>query len=87
MASRKIPLGPQTRVLIEQQIDAFRKRFGRDPLPEDPLFFDPDQGTPQPYPEEKLKADWNDFLDEIERQGGILDQPTEMVGRKNAARK
>jgi hypothetical protein len=32
--------------IARQQIEAFRKKFGRDPGPDDPLFFDPDKDVP-----------------------------------------
>ncbi len=31
---------------ITEQLEAFRKKFGRDPLPHEPLFFDPDKDVP-----------------------------------------
>lgn len=33
---------------VEKQREAFRQKFGRDPSPNDPLFFDADADTPQP---------------------------------------
>jgi hypothetical protein len=33
---------------FERQREAFRAKFGRDPGPDDPVFFDPDAKTPQP---------------------------------------
>ena len=37
---------------VEAQLAAFRARFGREPEPDDPLFFDPDApgDTPRPLP-------------------------------------
>ena len=35
---------------MEAQLQAFRAKFGRDPKPDDPVFFDPDADTPQPMP-------------------------------------
>ena len=32
--------------LLQEQQDAFRKKFGRDPGPDDPVFFDPDKDEP-----------------------------------------
>ena len=34
--------------IARQQIEAFRKKFGRDPGPGDPLFFDHDKDVPTP---------------------------------------
>jgi hypothetical protein len=33
---------------MARQLDAFRKKFGRDPVPSDPLFFDPEKNDPTP---------------------------------------
>ena len=40
----------------KNQLRAFKKKFGREPGPNDPVFFDPDADTPQPIPIEKLRA-------------------------------
>jgi hypothetical protein len=37
------------REAIDIQIQRFRDKFGRDPGPEDPIFFDPNADTPQFY--------------------------------------
>src|SRR5215472_4686789 len=44
--SRTFPLPPPAVEIARQQIEAFRKKFGRDPGPGDPLFFDPDKDVP-----------------------------------------
>jgi hypothetical protein len=41
--------------LLAKQLYAFRKKFGRDPKPDEPIFFDPDADQPCPYPEHKLQ--------------------------------
>jgi len=33
---------------LASQLEAFRKKFGRDPAPGDPLFFDPNKDEPSP---------------------------------------
>jgi hypothetical protein len=40
--------------MMQQQLQAFREKFGREPGPEDPIFFDPDADTPQPFRLEKF---------------------------------
>ena len=37
---------PDLREELELQLDAFRRKFGRDPAPGDPLFFDPEKDEP-----------------------------------------
>ena len=53
-----VPLDKVMQNAIEQQLDAFREKFGREPLPEDPLFFDPDASgdIPQRLSEKRVWA-------------------------------
>ena len=51
---RTVRLDPTQRELLERQRDAFRERFGRDPGPEDPVFFDPNADDPRPLDEDTL---------------------------------
>lgn len=50
-ASRSIPMKPELVEAMEQMRLAFVKRFGRDPGPEDPIFFDNDCDIPTPINE------------------------------------
>ena len=43
----------QMQAVLRDTAAAFRKKFGRDPGPDDPLCWDPDADTPQPWPIEK----------------------------------
>ena len=51
---RMVKMTSELKEAMEQQLDSFRERFGRDPGPEDPVFFDPfaEGNTPQRYSEE-----------------------------------
>jgi len=40
--SRRTPLSPEALEAIERQLEAFRRKFGRDPNDNDPILFDPD---------------------------------------------
>lgn len=42
---------------FEAQAVRFREKFGRDPGPQDPLFFDPDADEPRPIPVVKIEAE------------------------------
>jgi len=53
--------------LLEEQEKSFVENFGREPGPDDPLFFDPDADTPQPYPEEKF----TETIVESMREAGV----------------
>jgi hypothetical protein len=75
--------------------------FGREPLPHEPVFFDPDEDVPMPLSEEKLMLDLKDALDlsglppqiayAIEKTGLMLmegmedNYPPEAVEEWNAA--
>ena len=45
---KTIPLNAEAQRAIQEQLRKFRKKFGREAGPEDPIFFDPDADTPQP---------------------------------------
>jgi hypothetical protein len=51
---------------LEEQLRAFRARFGRDPGPDDPLFFDPDADEPRPLNRVAVEAG---MVDAMERAG------------------
>ena len=51
---RTVKLDPESMDMMQQQLQAFREKFGREPGPEDPIFFDPDADTPQPFRLEKF---------------------------------
>jgi len=51
MPYKKVPMSPETEKLMKKQLKAFRKKFHRDPGPEDPVFFNPEADTPEPMPE------------------------------------
>jgi hypothetical protein len=44
--SRTVPMTPRVQDAIERQLAAFRAKFGREPGPDDPVFFDPDKDKP-----------------------------------------
>jgi hypothetical protein len=45
---RTVPTTPRVEGLMKRQLEAFRKKFGRDPGPSDPVFFDPNEDEPTP---------------------------------------
>jgi len=52
---------------IVRQRKLFIEKFGREPGPKDPIFFDPDFDVPTPLSEEKLKRG----LKEAARKAGL----------------
>ena len=53
--SRRTPLSPEALEAIERQLEAFRRKFGRDPNDNDPILFDPDADDPVPLSDEKYE--------------------------------
>jgi hypothetical protein len=52
--SKSVPLVPETKDVLEKQSAAFRKKFGREPSGDDPIFFDPDADEPRPLSEAQI---------------------------------
>lgn len=47
---RKVPLSPLGVQMVKEQLERFERRFGRKPLPGEPLAFDPDAPGDTPRP-------------------------------------
>ena len=56
MKTKQIKMDPELAGAMKNQLRAFKKEFGREPGPNDPVFFDPGADTPQPISIEKLRA-------------------------------
>ena len=54
---REVKADRETMKALEQQKELFREKFGREPGPGDPIFFDPDSDTPIPVDEDLIKTD------------------------------
>ena len=65
--SRSISMPPELEEDFKKQRKQFIEKFGREPGPDDPLFFDPDADTPQPYPEERVTEE----IVESMREAGV----------------
>jgi hypothetical protein len=59
----KIPMSPEVARAMKKQLKAFRKKFHRDPGPNDPIFFDPDADSPQPPSEANVAAMFTEMID------------------------
>ena len=62
---RFVRVNEQTREILERQCEAFRKKFGREPGPDDPLFFDPRADHPRPI--ELSSIDFERIMLEVAR--------------------
>ena len=54
LARKTISLNDEVTAALQEQQRRFREKFGLDPGPEDPIFFDPDADTPQPISKARL---------------------------------
>jgi len=54
--STSFPVNKQMADALQKQLERFRRKFGREPGPNDPIFFDPDADEPRPADNMKLKA-------------------------------
>lgn len=66
---REVPMTPELRAVVVRQRERFREKFGRDPGPHDPVFFDPDADEPkemQPSPKTQ------ELLDAVDRLPGQI---------------
>lgn len=48
---------PEMHQVVKEQLATFVAKFGREPDPNDPLFFDPDESVPTPMNEDKVRAE------------------------------
>jgi len=75
---RTVPVTPEVREILKIQEQAFRVKFGREPGPDDPIFFDPNADTPKPL--EIDPADMRRELGEAAKKAGI---PEELIYATN----
>jgi hypothetical protein len=60
--SKVIPLSVEGVADLEKQLQAFKDKFGREPGPGDPVFFDPDCDTPTAIDPERFDASMIDAM-------------------------
>jgi polyhydroxyalkanoate synthesis regulator phasin len=63
MIDQNDQLPPEVERALKDRLSSFRAKFGRDPAPDDPLFFDPDSDVPAPLAQETLHEMWNRLAD------------------------
>jgi hypothetical protein len=61
------PMTPLVHEALLEQRKAFIDKFGREPGPDDPVFFDPDKDVPTPIDPARMEAD----LEKAIRDAGI----------------
>jgi HEPN domain-containing protein len=65
------------RVALEEQLEAFREKFGREPEPEDPVFFDPEADRPTAMSKEKV-----DRIAALAEEFGAIEYSKRMAAAK-----
>ena len=65
------PLDQYLREMMQRQAGRFRTKFGRDPGPEDPVFFDPDADEPRPFDPDTATREISEELRQAGREAGI----------------
>jgi hypothetical protein len=76
--SRSVPLTPRTRELLDEQMKRFVEKFGRQPGPNDPVFFDPAADTPMPVKVDAAKM--RSEFGEVAKKAGV---PEELIYATN----
>jgi hypothetical protein len=70
-----VPMTPRVHEALLDQRKAFIDKFGREPGPDDPVFFDPDKDVPTPIGAERMSAD----LEKALRDSGIDPEKAEAI--------
>jgi hypothetical protein len=68
---RSIEVTPEIEPVIEELFVRFCEKFGREPGPNDPIFFDPDADSLVPLPPEKANKLWSQVVDAWLSRGQI----------------
>jgi hypothetical protein len=55
--ARRIKMSPEVTRIMRDRRARFIEKFGREPGPNDPVFFDPNADVPTPWSPEKLQAE------------------------------
>ena len=55
LMKKVIKMNKELHEAMIRQVESFKEKFGREPGPDDPLFFDPEYNVPTPLTEAKVK--------------------------------
>ena len=64
--SRKLvemPINAELLAALDDQLKLFKEKFGREPGPNDPVFFDPNADTPQPINSDDVETEISRAMD------------------------
>jgi hypothetical protein len=65
------PQEKQLREMMERQVGRFREKFGRDPGPDEPIFFDPDADEPRPLDLDTVTREMTEGLRKAGTEVGV----------------
>lgn len=66
---RRVPVTERARGALDAQAKRFKEKFGREPGPGDPVFFDEDADTPQPLRRDQIEEMTNAMLSDMQGIG------------------
>jgi hypothetical protein len=67
---RTVPMSGRTQQALKEQTAAFMEKFGREPGPNEPLFFDPDSDDePRPMTATQVEEVQNEFVEALAKIG------------------
>lgn len=74
IGKRYLEISPELAQMLQENRDRFIEKFGREPGPGDPVFFDPDSDSPVPVPytEDRLRR----VLTDACKKAGFNDEKT-----------
>ena len=70
-ARHPIRITPEMEPVVQELYLRFCEKFGREPGPSDPVFFDPDADSPVTLPPEKLERLWTQVVEAWLARGEI----------------
>jgi hypothetical protein len=59
----EMPINAELRAALDDQLKLFKEKFGREPGPNDPVFFDPNADTPQPINSDEVETEITRAMD------------------------
>ena len=77
IGKRHVEISPELAQMLQENRERFIEKFGREPGPQDPLFFDPESDSPEPVPytEDRLRQELTDAC----KKAGFDDEKTKGI--------
>ncbi len=75
IGKRYVEMSPELAEMLLEHKERFIEKFGREPGPGDPVFFDPDSDSPVPITEDRLRQELTDAC----KKAGFDDEKTKAL--------